>query len=85
MAPQRVNGCQVSRPLLVGNSARPLGDKKRPDSDHTHDWTIAVRGVDGEDLTPWVKKVVFKLHDTYANSTRGTGRREGARADGSSD
>jgi YEATS domain-containing protein 4 len=39
--------------------------------DHTHSWTISVAGVDGADITHFIKKVQFKLHaDTYANPTR---------------
>ncbi|CCJ29979.1 unnamed protein product, partial [Pneumocystis jirovecii] len=48
----------------------PLGDRKKPDSDHTHSWTVSVRGVYNEDLSYFIKKVVFKLHDTYPNATR---------------
>lgn len=29
-----------------------------------------MRGVNGEDISYWLKKVQFKLHDTYANSVR---------------
>ncbi|KAG4304558.1 hypothetical protein PORY_001951 [Pneumocystis oryctolagi] len=71
MAPvSRVPKCQIIRPIVVGNIAMPLGDKKKPDSDHTHAWTVSVRGVYNEDLSYFIKKVVFKLHDTYPNATR---------------
>ena len=41
--------------------------------DHTHKWTICVKGVDGADITHFIKKVQFKLHaDTYSNPTRST-------------
>lgn len=40
-------------------------------TDHTHSWTICVKGVDGADITHFIKKVQFKLHaDTYTNPTR---------------
>jgi YEATS domain-containing protein 4 len=29
-----------------------------------------VRGVDGEDISYWLKRVQFKLHDSYPNSLR---------------
>lgn len=38
--------------------------------DHTHRWTVYVRGVDGADITHWLKKVSFKLHESFAQSTR---------------
>lgn len=39
--------------------------------DHTHQWTVSVKGVDGGDITHFLKKIQFKLHaDTYANPTR---------------
>ena len=70
MAP-RVPKCSIARPLLIGNTARPLGDRKPPTSDHTHEWTVQVKGVkDDDDISYFVKKVVFKLHDTYPNPTR---------------
>ncbi|BFZ53496.1 NuA4 histone H4 acetyltransferase complex and the SWR1 complex subunit [Savitreella phatthalungensis] len=69
MAP-RVSKCSIYRPILVGNTARPLGDRKNPASDHTHEWTVCVKGVKDEDISHFVKKVVFKLHDTYPNPSR---------------
>lgn len=73
MAPNtRVSKCQISRPILVGNDAKPLTkeEKEKAPTDHTHTWRIFVEGVDGEDISKWVRKVVFKLHDTYNNPTR---------------
>lgn len=67
----RVKGVQIYRPLVYGNVAYPLSAKQRPaDSDHTHRWTIAVKGINDTDISYFVKKVVFKLHETYANPTR---------------
>ncbi|EMR09012.1 hypothetical protein PNEG_02787 [Pneumocystis murina B123] len=71
MAPiSRVPKCQIIRPIVIGNIAMPLGDRKKPDSDHTHAWTVSVKGIYDEDLSYFIKKVVFKLHDTYPNATR---------------
>lgn len=61
----------VSRPIIYGNSATPLNGKKVTDPDHTHRWTISVRGVNNEDISYFIKKVAFKLHDTYENPNRG--------------
>ncbi|KAF9320001.1 NuA4 histone H4 acetyltransferase complex and the SWR1 complex subunit [Podila horticola] len=60
----------VSRPIIYGNSATPLNGKKVTDPDHTHRWTISVRGVNNEDISYFIKKVAFKLHDTYENPNR---------------
>ena len=51
----------------------PLDDSKKPPNtakDHTHQWTVYVRGVDGADITYMIKKVQFKLHETYSQSLR---------------
>ena len=61
----------MSRPIIYGNSATPLNGKKVTDPDHTHRWTISVRGVNNEDISYFIKKVAFKLHDTYENPNRG--------------
>lgn len=62
----------MSRPILYGNTAEPLGANKTPDMppDHTHRWTIFVRDPNGQDLSRFIKKVIFKLHDTYPNPSR---------------
>lgn len=70
MAPARVPKCAIFRPIVIGNSADLLGLRKDPASDHTHEWTVSVRGLDGADVDHFVKKVNFKLHDSYANATR---------------
>ncbi|OLL25426.1 Protein AF-9 [Neolecta irregularis DAH-3] len=67
---KRVKGVQIYRPIIYGNKAKPLGNKKDPTSDHTHEWTISVQGINGADISHFIKKVTFKLHDTYANPTR---------------
>jgi len=38
--------------------------------DHTHSWTVFVKGVDDVDITYWCKKVNFKLHDSIPNPNR---------------
>ena len=51
----------------------PTDTSKRPPNtppDHTHQWTVYVRGVDDADITHWLRKVQFKLHETYAQSQR---------------
>ena len=75
MAPiisKRIKTLSVTRPIIYGNSAKKMGDFRPPNApvEHTHMWTIFVRDPQGEDLSYYIKKVVFKLHDTYPNPTR---------------
>ncbi|KAI9887227.1 MAG: NuA4 histone H4 acetyltransferase complex and the SWR1 complex subunit [Watsoniomyces obsoletus] len=72
-ANKRVKGVSIYRPFVYGNVARPIDPDKRPEgvpSDHSHQWTVWVKGVNDEDISYWLRKVQFKLHDTYANSLR---------------
>lgn len=53
--------------------AQPIDPSQKPPNlpaEHTHQWTVWVKGVDDEDISYWLKKVQFKLHETYANSLR---------------
>jgi YEATS domain-containing protein 4 len=70
---KRVRGVQIMRPFIYGTEAIPFDPEHRPKDappDHTHRWKVFVRGVNGEDISYWLRKVQFKLHDTYANSVR---------------
>ncbi|CDK26132.1 unnamed protein product [Kuraishia capsulata CBS 1993] len=71
---KRVKGISISRPILYGNVASPFSEKvEKPAGspvDHTHLWTVFVRDPNGKDLSYFIKKVVFKLHDTYDSPTR---------------
>ncbi len=55
------------RGIVYGSFATPI---KKPDSDHTHKWTVYIRGLNGEDITYYIKRVSFKLHDSFAQPTR---------------
>lgn len=55
-------------PIIYGNSAVVL---KKPDTDHTHKWTVFVRGFNNEDISTYVRKVVFKLHESFLQPNRG--------------
>jgi YEATS domain-containing protein 4 len=57
-----------TRSILYGSSACAL---KKPESDFTHRWKIYVRGFNGEDISDFVKKVQFRLHESFAQPTRG--------------
>ncbi|KAG5458673.1 MAG: hypothetical protein BJ554DRAFT_1060 [Olpidium bornovanus] len=40
------------------------------DQPYTHKWTVFVRGAHNEDLSFVIKRVQFKLHETYPNPIR---------------
>lgn len=64
---------QIHRPFIYGTEAVPFDPSNRPKNapaDHTHSWKVFVRGINNEDVSYWLRKVQFKLHDTYANSLR---------------
>ncbi|OJJ44123.1 hypothetical protein ASPZODRAFT_154084 [Penicilliopsis zonata CBS 506.65] len=70
---KRVRGVSVFRPFVFGSEARPFDPDNRPEGvpeDHTHQWRVFVKGVDDEDISYWLKKVQFKLHETYAQNVR---------------
>lgn len=69
---KRIKTLSVSRPIIYGNTAKKFGEVRPPNApaEHTHLWTIFVRGPQNEDISYIIKKVVFKLHDTYPNATR---------------
>ncbi|KAI8807220.1 yeats family-domain-containing protein, partial [Cladochytrium replicatum] len=64
-------GVVLERAIIFGNSAAPLTKKDvAPDPQHTHKWCVYVRGVHGEDLSYMIKKVQFKLHESFVNPAR---------------
>jgi len=66
----RARGKIVVKPIVFGNESKYFG-KKRESDGHTHTWTIYVRPFDHtEDMSAYVKKVQFKLHESYAESVR---------------
>lgn len=74
MSTKRIKNVSISVPVYYGNSAVKLAPEKRTEktpADHTHEWTVFFRpAVDGVDLTPLIKKVTFKLHETYESAVR---------------
>ncbi|KAJ3024590.1 UNVERIFIED_CONTAM: NuA4 histone H4 acetyltransferase complex and the SWR1 complex subunit [Siphonaria sp. JEL0065] len=63
---------QFCCPIIYGSIAIPITKKDPPASDptHTHRWTIFLRGANGEDLTHIIKRVSFKLHESFVPPTR---------------
>lgn len=80
MAPQnnlgpRMKREQVYRPFEYGNIARPFDPvtNPKPDgipTDHTHSWQVFIRGPDDIDITYWLRRVQFKLHESIPNNVR---------------
>jgi YEATS domain-containing protein 4 len=72
---KRMKGIQIFRPFVFGTTAKPFDPVKNPKpegvpADHTHSWTVFVKGVDDTDITYWLKKVQFKLHESIPNPLR---------------
>ncbi|XP_046964938.1 YEATS domain-containing protein 4 [Nymphalis io] len=65
----RVKGLVIVKPIVYGNIARYFG-KKREEDGHTHQWTVYVKPYANEDMSTYIKKVHFKLHESYANPNR---------------
>ena len=74
-AGKRAKGVQIFRPFIYGTTARPFDEKTNPKppgvpDDHTHSWTVFVKGVDDTDITYWLRRVQFKLHESIPNHVR---------------
>ncbi|BGP12937.1 hypothetical protein JCM10213_004357 [Rhodosporidiobolus nylandii] len=83
---KRVRGVSVFRPIIYGNSTVLLTEEERLQSgDHTHRWTVGVRSAasppyanphpanqigGADDLSYMIKKVTFKIYESYKNPLR---------------
>jgi YEATS family len=76
-------GLSIYRPIIYGNTAIVLTPEEReahPSREHTHRWTVAVRSAataedsdivgGADDLGYFIRRVTFKLHETYPNPSR---------------
>ncbi|CAF0903376.1 unnamed protein product [Adineta steineri] len=59
----------IVKPILYGNTAKHFGSKRDSDG-HTHRWTIYVRSLNNDDISTYVSRVQFRLHETYPNHNR---------------
>ncbi|VDD92337.1 unnamed protein product [Enterobius vermicularis] len=66
---ERCKSKRVIKAIVYGNIASPL-PKKREEDSHTHQWTVFVKPYHNEDPSKFIRKVQFKLHESYANSVR---------------
>ncbi|CAI6088824.1 unnamed protein product [Clonostachys chloroleuca] len=68
---KRVKLTQVRRPFIVGSTALPFSETNpRPagvPDNHTHSWQVFVKGVEDTDITYWLRRVQFKLHESIPN------------------
>ncbi|KAH7646672.1 YEATS domain-containing protein 4 Gas41 [Dermatophagoides farinae] len=64
----RVKGATIVKPIVFGNVARYFGHKRN--NGHTHEWKVYLRLYNNEDSSGYIKKVQFKLHDSYATQIR---------------
>ena len=70
---KRNRGVQVFRPFVYGTIATPFDPNNRPPdapAEHTHQWRVFVEGINGADISYWLKKVQLKLHDSFAQNIR---------------
>ena len=58
----------VIKPLITGSVAYWLG--KKADTTVSHKWVVYLRGDNNEDLSTYVKEVVFTLHESFVNKCR---------------
>uniref|UniRef100_UPI00358EA928 YEATS domain-containing protein 4-like n=1 Tax=Myxine glutinosa TaxID=7769 RepID=UPI00358EA928 len=65
----RAKGVTIVKALVYGNVSRFFG-KKREEDGHTHQWTMYVKPFHNEDMSTYVKKIQFKLHESYRNPLR---------------
>lgn len=81
---KRVKGVKITRAFRIGSEAWKLDDKTRPPGtpdDHTTGWRVYVENVDGgPDISTWLNKVQFSLHETYPNAKRSMPRSPNLRA-----
>ncbi|GFU11179.1 YEATS domain-containing protein 4 [Nephila pilipes] len=65
----RLKGVQIVKPIIYGNVAWYLGTKRDQDG-HTHQWNVYLKAYENEDLSVYIKRVHFKLHESYAEPNR---------------
>lgn len=65
----RVKDVTIIKPIVYGNVAKAFGRKRESDG-HTHQWTVFVKPYRNENIGQYIRKVQFKLHESYQNSTR---------------
>ncbi|CAJ0586726.1 unnamed protein product, partial [Mesorhabditis spiculigera] len=78
---ERLHGQVTTKAIVYGNTAEAFGYKRylfdfeadlnpRETDGHTHAWTVFVKPYENEDMSVYVRKVQFKLHESYENAVR---------------
>ncbi len=66
---QKISNAEIiSKSIVYGSIAFWLG--KKSEQNLTHKWCVYVRGINNEDISYFVKEVVFTLHATFDNNVR---------------
>jgi YEATS domain-containing protein 4 len=65
---KRTRDTVVVKPILYGNYSQSLN--KKSDENKTHKWTCYVRGLNANEDLSYISKVVFELHESFANPIR---------------
>ena len=63
----------ASVPFVIGSIAFNVGRSRLSNPEHTHRWTVFVRGAHNQDLTYAISRVIFVLHVSYPDYRRGEG------------
>jgi hypothetical protein len=67
---------KVDKPFVYGSAAFWQG-KNISETQHSHKWTVYLRGLENEDLSYFIKSVAFTLHQSFTEPTRGQRGRTG--------
>ncbi|CAF4061366.1 unnamed protein product, partial [Rotaria sp. Silwood1] len=59
----------IIKPILYGNTAKHFGSKRDSDG-HTHRWILYVRSFNNDDMSSYINRIQFRLHETYPNNIR---------------
>eukprot|EP00899_Mesostigma_viride_P007279 jgi/Mesvir1/16552/Mv10093-RA.1 len=65
---KRIKGAELVIPICYGTVAFWMG--KKADEYRSHRWTVYIRSPDNDDISYFIKKVVFQLHASFAKPTR---------------
>ena len=68
MVQRRSKHNMINKPIVFGTFALFRG--KKVNSVEAHAWCVYVRGTNGEDISRFIKKVVFELDQSFAESVR---------------
>ena len=65
---ERTKGVTLTKGIIYGSMSFYQG--KKVDEHNSHKWACYVRGVGDEDISIFIKKVVFQLHQSFTNPCR---------------